>query len=161
MAGRRALISTGSAGVADALHFAQTTLRQPFSSLADVQLGSVRTSTRRYPARLLVRMTVAQAEALRSWAAAYSLSQAGALRVLIDETMRTQPAGSPLKRTRAHEDGCATGLAGLVAAEHTRLLLERIVPDGRRLSEELRETAAIAADRRLDDLAIATREGGR
>jgi len=97
---------------------------------------------RRYTRLVRVLLSDQQERDLRARAAASDLSLSATLRQLL---ISAAPS--------AADDSSAPALAGLVAAEHVRLLLEAMVPGGPSASERLREKAARAAERRLADLA--------
>lgn len=100
-------------------------------------------SRRLYPVLLRIRITGPTYERLRAAAAAEDISVSALVRSLL-HSVGAQPG----------EPGSAPGaqLAAVVSAEHTRLLIELLLPDGERRSRALRERAADAAAQRVAEV---------
>ena len=106
-------------------------------------------SARFYEVLVRIRMSRAMYGLLRRQAEAQDTNVSALVRELVAAAAR---------RTDATGDGELAALAALVAVEHARLLLEAIVPDGRRRSLELRPLATQAADLRLEESRLALAE---
>jgi hypothetical protein len=102
---------------------------------------------RRLGRRLHVRLSQATRSELASRASAAGTPVSVAARDLIEDGLK--------RRATAEADGAdqaLVALSALVAAEHTLRLLEATVPNGVRLSAQLRVAASAAAESRLEEL---------
>ena len=95
----------------------------------------------RYTRLLRTHVTSDQLARLRALAAAHDLSVSAVVRQAIVRVLATPQDRDAL--------GVMAALSALVAAEHTRLLLESTLAEGGRRSIELQPAALAAAERRL------------